>query len=127
MSPSLLLIEDEPMIADLVQTIAEDMGYQVELADTLQGTAAALSAAHPDIVVMDLNLPGVRSEHVLQLFSDRGVTAPITLATGSDGFKIDAVLTRGRELGLNMQAALSKPFDIERLESLLGGPTANVS
>ena len=119
MDDILLLIEDELMIADLLQTVAEGVGYHVNLADSIETIESTISAAKPSLVLMDLNLPNVDTEDILQRLAALNVDANVIVASGSEMGKINAVLERGRTLGLNMHSAMQKPFDIVTLEAVL--------
>lgn len=119
MPAQLLLIEDEAMLAELVHAVAEGVGYQVAFADTLQGISDALSAAQPGVIILDLNLPGVETESVLQLLSKSAASSEIIITSGSDVSQIDDVIESGKRMGLNMHSVLSKPFDIRKLEAVL--------
>ena len=113
----ILIVEDETIIAMLLEDMLEDLGCEV--AAVAARTAAALAAieAHPpDAAILDLNLDGVKSDEVADALSARGV--PFLFATGYG----DAGLSeRYRD-----RPVLSKPFrrnDLERaLERLLPPP-----
>lgn len=119
MQPGMLLIEDEPLLAELVQAVAEDIGFQVTVCATFDSVSQSLSGTRPDTVIMDLNLPGVETDAILRLFSDAGLSARIIVVSGSDINRIDKVFRKGQEIGLQMHATLSKPFDIQDLETMI--------
>lgn len=114
---NLLVVEDEPAVADLLVTLLRDEGYTVAL--TRDG-AAAIDLLDPrgrpgtrfDLVLLDMMLPGVAGGQVLQ----QGLTAqpgvPI-VALSAD----PAALAQGTALGA--AATLGKPFDIAELLTLV--------
>lgn len=116
----LLLIEDEPLLAELVQTIGEDAGYEVLLADEMGGIEKALSQS-PSVVLMDLNLPTVDSETIIKKMASENCKAQVIVASGTNSSAIDNALRKAEDAGLNSYMGISKPFDIEKLESVLEG------
>lgn len=54
-----LVVDDEPKIVDLVKLYLERDGYQVLTAREGQAALAAIRDEHPDLVVLDLMLPGI--------------------------------------------------------------------
>ena len=55
-----LVVDDEPQVRQLLRDyLAETLGYEVIVADTAVGGLAAARAGHPDVVLLDLNMPGV--------------------------------------------------------------------
>jgi two-component system, OmpR family, KDP operon response regulator KdpE len=62
----ILAVDDEPQILRALRTNLEARGYEVDIAPT--GEAALLVAArtHPDLVVLDLGLPGIDGVEVIQ-------------------------------------------------------------
>ena len=69
--------------------------------------------------MLDLNLPGVETESVLQLLSGSAASSKIIVTSGSDASRIDDVIESGKRLGLDMHSILPKPFDIRKLEAVL--------
>src|SRR5215218_2266377 len=54
---TILIIEDERVIADILSTVLEDEGYKVHVADNGKEGLASLKAVHPDLVLCDLMMP----------------------------------------------------------------------
>ena len=55
-----LVVDDEAQVRQLLRDyLAETLGYEVIVADTAVGGLAAARAGHPDVVLLDLNMPGV--------------------------------------------------------------------
>ncbi|HEY2063382.1 MAG TPA: response regulator transcription factor [Amycolatopsis sp.] len=110
----LLVVDDEPHIADLVATVARYEGW---LAVTAGSGAAALSRAAefgPDIVVLDLMLPDLDGFTVLDRLRANGSTVPVVFLTAKDA-TADRIagLTRGGD------DYLVKPFSVEELMARL--------
>jgi two-component system, OmpR family, response regulator TctD len=108
----LLLIEDNPTMQATLQRSFERRGIQVV---TCADGARALDrwlASVPDVVLLDLNLPGMDGLEVLARAREAGLATPVIILTarGAVGDRI---------LGLNTGADdyLPKPFDLDELEA----------
>lgn len=108
----LLLIEDDPALALTLKRSLERKLMQVQLCDNGGQAVAAWQAMQPDVVVLDLNLPGLDGLQVLKNARQAGLPTPVLILTarGTVGDKI---------LGLNAGADdyLPKPFDLDELEA----------
>lgn len=110
----LLLIEDDIAMQQALQRAMGRRGIKVVAC--IDG-ALALSAwfdAQPDVVVLDLSLPGLDGLQILELARKRGLSTPVLILTarGTVGDRI---------MGLNLGADdyLPKPFDLDELEARL--------
>ena len=108
----LLLIEDDPALALTLKRSLERKMMQVQLCDNGNHAVAAWQAMQPDVVVLDLSLPGLDGLQVLKIARQTGLLTPVLILTarGTVGDKI---------LGLNAGADdyLPKPFDLDELEA----------
>jgi DNA-binding response OmpR family regulator len=83
-----LLVEDEAMIAMLVEDILEDLGHDLAAVATCLEEAFALTRSEVlDLAILDLNLGGVLTYPVADGLQEKGI--PFSFATGycSDGLK----------------------------------------
>jgi DNA-binding response OmpR family regulator len=118
MSKRILVIEDNPDLAFGLRNNLEIEGYQVEVAeDGLTGLDLALRSA-PDLLVLDLMLPGLDGFRVLQGLRQQGSAVPVLVLTAR-GDEADKV--RGLKLGADDY--VTKPFGLlellARVEALL--------
>ena len=79
----ILLIEDDPKISDLIarQTLIP-VGYYV---DVVADSSAAIKQARlipPDLIVADLNLPGLSAKDMLVAFAAQGIHTPVLVIAG---------------------------------------------
>ncbi|MDP2240610.1 MAG: phosphate regulon transcriptional regulator PhoB [Burkholderiales bacterium] len=83
MSASILVVEDEPAIQELISYNLELAGHQVRRADSAEGAMAMVRAALPDMVVLDWMLPGMSGiDFVRWLRADRRTQAvPLIMLT----------------------------------------------
>jgi two-component system, OmpR family, alkaline phosphatase synthesis response regulator PhoP len=106
----ILVVEDNANLAYGLSTSLELEGHQVVIAD--EG-AAGLSAARehrPDLVILDLMLPGMDGYRVLKALRDAGETVPVLILTAR-GEEADKVL--GFRLGADDY--VTKPFGLLEL------------
>jgi two-component system, OmpR family, response regulator len=110
----LLVVDDEPPIADLVATVARYEGWSAVTANTGEEALRQAEEFHPDIVVLDVMLPDLDGFTVLDRLRATGAMVPVVFLTARDGTG-DRVagLTRGGD------DYLVKPFAVEELMARL--------
>ena len=79
----LLVIDDEPGIRDLLDTLLSRKGYDVILADRGQKGLEVFRRAHPDVVILDLKMPGMDGLTVLQQIRHLNPKQPVIILTGA--------------------------------------------
>jgi len=98
MSAKILVIEDDPDIADLIRALLEDKGYEVRhCLDGEEGLDVARDEA-PDVILLDWMLPGISGLEVcrrLRRLTETRLTSIIMLT--SRGEEEDRL--RGRHMG----------------------------
>lgn len=108
----LLLIEDNPTMQTTLRRSFERRGLQVVGCDDGARALDRWQASQPDVVLLDLSLPGMDGLEVLARARAAGLTTPVMILTarGTVGDRI---------LGLNTGADdyLAKPFDLDELEA----------
>lgn len=106
----ILLIDDEPAIADVVEYTLTEHGYVVQYAaDGTLGLAAFLQA-EPNLVILDLNLPGINGLELLRIIRQSHPRMPVIMLT-SRADEVDRVL--GLEMGADDY--VTKPFSPREL------------
>ena len=110
----LLVVDDEPHIADLVATVARYEGWQAVTAGSGKAALAEAASFGPDIVVLDLMLPDLDGLTVLDRLRENGSAVPVVFLTAKDA-TADRIagLTRGGD------DYLVKPFSVEELMARL--------
>ncbi len=110
----LLVVDDEPHIADLVATVARYEGWQAVTAGSGKAALTEAAAFAPDIVVLDLMLPDLDGFTVLDRLRENGNAVPVVFLTAKDA-TADRIagLTRGGD------DYLVKPFSVEELMARL--------
>lgn len=106
----ILLVEDDPSIANGLKQIFHRAAFNMELADTLKAARVALQGDGIGLVVLDLSLPDGDGLTLLKELRQQNSEMPILLLTARDE-------PRDRVLGLDSGADdyLTKPFDVDEL------------
>ena len=103
---SILIVEDHPTMRDAMRLVLEEDGYDVEEVTDGEAGIAAVRARPPDIVLLDLNIPVVSGDQVLETLkadpSTAAVLVVIVTATGEEG--------RQRALAQGADGYITKPF-----------------
>jgi len=112
MAATILIVEDEHAVARGIQYALQQEGYTVALARSgEEGLEIAVGQA-PDLVVLDVRLPGIDGFEVLRRLRAAGSKAPVLMLTARDD-EVDKVI--GLELGADDY--VTKPFGLRELLS----------
>jgi DNA-binding response OmpR family regulator len=120
MGQHVLVVDDDPTVSDVVRRYLERAGIEVTLAADGASALAAAQARRPDLVVLDLMLPGIPGLQVCQRLREKDPDLPVVMLTAL-GEEEDRVLglSRGaddyvtkpfspRELALRVQSVLRR-------------------
>ena len=113
-----LIVEDNHSLAFGLRNNLEIEGYAVDVADDGPSGLAAARRLHPDLIVLDLMIPGMDGYRVLRQIREDGLTMPVLILTAR-GEEADKV--QGFRLGADDY--VTKPFGVlellARVEALL--------
>ena len=110
MGHRVLVVDDDPTVSDVVRRYLEQDGCAVRLAADGAGGLAAVAAERPDLVVLDLMMPGIDGIEVCRQLHHRLPGLPVIMLTAL-GEEADRVL--GLEVGADDY--LTKPFSPREL------------
>jgi len=113
-SKTILIIEDEPSVADALRLILEDEGHRVLTAGTGRGGLELARAERPRLVITDLLLPDASGLELLAALGGEQPHLPVILITSHGTPEIFA---QARQAGA--VAVLPKPFAPADLLSLI--------
>lgn len=105
MGLQVLLVEDDPILADGLMRALQAQGMHVVLARDGTGADQLLHGAQPEVLVLDIGLPGIDGFEVVHRLRARGAATPVLLLTARD-----AVEDRVRGLETGADDYLVKPF-----------------
>ncbi len=114
--PTILLIDDDLTLLDVLSLAIEDDGHTVLTASNGDQGLARIAADRPDAVVCDVNMPGLDGFSLCQRLRSSGNTVPLVLLTSRDN-DIDEAM--GLEFGADDYVA--KPFSTRVLLARIRG------
>src|SRR5579859_1441270 len=104
-----LVVDDEPRVLRLLRTALGERGYDVTAAASGEEALAALDRRLPDVIVLDVVMPGTSGLEVCRRVRERSAVPIIVLsARGEERDKVAA-------LDLGADDYLTKPFGMEEL------------
>jgi DNA-binding response OmpR family regulator len=104
-SASVLVVDDEPIIRDVLSCYLARAGFEVATADDGPGALEAIREDRPDLVILDLMLPGLDGLEVFRR-AHGGADGPAVIMLTARGTETDRVV--GLEMGADDYVA--KPF-----------------
>lgn len=105
-----LVVDDKPALRDSLQRALELEGYDVDLAADGREAIATIDRRHPDLVILDVLMPGYTGLEVCRSLRLSGDSVPVLLLTVRDG-----VADRVAGLDAGADDYLVKPFALEEL------------
>ena len=110
----LMIIENDSMLASGLARALKNEGYDVTVAESGEAGLEAFSATRFDLLVLDIDLPGVDGFEVLEGLGAMGQSLPVLVVSARDG--IDE---RVRALDAGADGYLIKPFTLPELAARL--------
>ena len=107
---SILIVDDEPAVAEMLRDIFESQGYAVDGASNGGDALMLASLSRPDAVILDIKLPDSSGPEVLGRLQDLDDSIPVLMLSGSD----DEDLARGL-LKAGAIDYIRKPFQFDEL------------
>jgi DNA-binding NtrC family response regulator len=108
-----LIVDDEPAICKL---LSKQYAGRYEIATVSNGSQAlgAVLRSRPDVVVLDINLPGLDGVQLLRAFQEFAPAVPVIVTTGFDNQAMAKAAMEG-----GAYAFVVKPFDLHKLDDVL--------
>ncbi|HZS24174.1 MAG TPA: response regulator transcription factor [Gaiellaceae bacterium] len=112
MSESVLVVDDDASIRRMLERTLAAEGYRVELAADGGAALAAIERSVPDLLILDLGLPGLGGTEVCRRVRARGLATPILMLTARD-----ALADRVDGLDAGADDYVVKPFETDELHA----------
>ena|SRR2546425_1357198 len=110
----ILVIDDDPAVVDTLVTLLGEDGYGVSSAVTSDEGLKLFILSHPDLVLLDIALPGMNGIEMLKRIGSIAPTARVVMVSGVTD------PARAREaLELGALAWVDKPFDLAYLKRVV--------
>jgi EAL domain-containing protein (putative c-di-GMP-specific phosphodiesterase class I)/FixJ family two-component response regulator len=111
-----LIVDDEAFIRTLLRNSLMRLGAgEIREADNGKAGLAELQAFAPDLVLCDLNMPGMDGIEFLRLLAASAPDLPTLIVSGEDKRTLDGALRLAKGYGLASVGVLAKPVEPERL------------
>jgi len=117
--PRLLLIDDEPALADYLATAARACGFEPIVTARDQEFRDELIAQRPEMVAIDLGMPEADGVELTRFLADQNYRGPVLIVSGFDRRVLESAFRLGEALGLNMVGPVEKPARLDVLEDIL--------
>ena len=117
--PRLLLIDDEPSLAQFLASAAEESGFDPVVTARDEEFRHAFLEQTPDMVALDLGMPGMDGVELIRFLAEQGYDAPVLIVSGFDRRVLESAFRLGKALGLTMVGPVEKPVRFEVLEEML--------
>jgi CheY-like chemotaxis protein len=118
-APRLLMCDDEPDVGAFVRRIAEDLGFEMHFTHQAGDFAPLYHASRPDVVILDLVMPGTDGIELLRFLAKQRSSARILLMSGFNPTIREAAVLLGEAHSLNMVGIVPKPVRAAELRDLL--------
>jgi DNA-binding response OmpR family regulator len=124
--PRLLLIDDEPALGEFLASAAKECGFEPTLTFNDRDFRDEFSARRPDVVALDLGMPGMDGVELLRFLAAEEFQEPVLIVSGFDRRVLESAFRLGEALGLQMAGPLAKPARLEEVEAVLNGLKATL-
>lgn len=114
----ILVVEDDLRVRELLRDVLTDEGYEIIAATNGEEALATLATVRPNLITLDLDLPGISGELVLKELHQRDDARELPIVIISAKHPIPAE-TRKRA-----QAVVRKPFDLDELITIIRNLTS---
>lgn len=116
----ILILDDDEAVGQTLQWVAESLGCEAEFTTHPSDFFARLDVSNPDVITLDLAMPGLDGVEVMRLLAQRHCRARIVISSGMGARVLDAARRSAAEHGLSIAGVLPKPISREALRILLG-------
>jgi len=105
----ILVVDDEPQVRQALRTILESAGYAVVTAESGEDAIRAFAQCRPDLILMDLLIPGMGGIEAVRQLRERSTVPIIVLSAVS----VEYMKVQALELGADDY--VTKPFNVKEL------------
>ena len=120
---TVLIVDDEAAQRKLLGDFVESLGFRIEQASTAEAALEAISRRPPDMVLLDVRLPGISGIEALPKIREIAGNLPVLLITAHADLRQGVAAVKG-----GADDYLAKPLDLDELEAaifdVIGAPDA---
>ncbi len=107
-TPVVLVVEDDPPVRELLSDVLQEEAYQVVTVHDGVMALTVLESLKVDLIMLDLDLPGLNGSDFLNILRQRRVSVPPVIV-------ITSYVPVKRSLQKMIQEVIAKPFDVDDL------------
>ena len=115
-APRVLVVDDEAMLADLLAQALRHEGWETDTAKDGLDALAKADSFHPDVVILDVQMPRMDGLETLERLRARDPELPVLFLTARD-----AVADRVHGLRAGADDYVTKPFDLDEVAARVEG------
>lgn len=115
----LLIVDDDELVGRTIELIAKREGYEARVTCDPDRFLDLVGEWHPDVVAIDLVMPGMDGVQVLAELAKREFRQCVIITSGVGHRVLDAAVRSAREHGLHISGVLPKPFTRQDVHELL--------
>jgi DNA-binding response OmpR family regulator len=106
----ILVVDDEPMVRETLGQVLTEEGYVVDVAVDGEDALDCVHAARPDVILLDLMMPGMNGRQFLQALRNDAAyeQVPVLIMTAVHGLEVNLASIGASEV-------VEKPFDVDDL------------
>jgi CheY-like chemotaxis protein len=116
----LLVVDDDPAFVTFVETVAAELDYETRSVGDGRGVEDAFHEFDPDVILVDMVLPGLDGIEVVKALTELNARAKIVLISGHNISFINAGLAIASASGMENVSASEKPCSVAWLREVLG-------
>jgi len=111
----LMIVDDDPVALAMAAAVLEGQGHQVIARENALGTTAAVVQERPDVIVLDLNMPGLSGPALLESIREKDGDVAVIFYSGQESAELDRIVAETGALGAVVKAvdagALASAFE----------------
>lgn len=110
----ILVVDDEPTICSMMKVFLTQIGYQIRTVNSGEDAIVAFDEDPPDMVLLDISMPGMRGIDVLQLMKNRKADCGIIMLSA---YGDDQTIQEAMDMGA--YCYIQKPMELMELKKHL--------
>jgi EAL domain-containing protein (putative c-di-GMP-specific phosphodiesterase class I)/CheY-like chemotaxis protein len=115
----MLILDDDEAVGQTIEWMAESLGIEATFVTRSGDFFEKLSQISPDLITIDLVMPGLDGVEIMRLLGERKCRARIIISSGMGTRVLDAAQRSASAHGLSIAGVMSKPISKEALRQIL--------